>query len=127
MGGNTKLYGACLPRFRRSDFEETSHHDGLSARWPFSYDDLEPFYGQAERLYEVHGHVGEDPTEPAHSTPYPFPALDHEPVIGKFAESLRAQGLHPFRMSSGMNLSTIQDRRNDCDVRRVSVADRRQE
>ena len=25
VGGNTKLYGACLPRFRRSDFEETSH------------------------------------------------------------------------------------------------------
>ncbi len=113
VGGNTKLYGACLPRFRRSDFEETSHHDGPSARWPFSYDDLEPFYGQAERLYEVHGHVGEDPTEPTHSTPYPLPPLEHEPVIGRFAESLRVQGLHPFRMSSGMNLSTIEDRRHD--------------
>ena len=31
---------------------------------------------RAERLYEVHGAVGEDPTEPEHSTPYPFPPLE---------------------------------------------------
>ena len=24
VGGNTKMYGACLPRFRRSDFEEVT-------------------------------------------------------------------------------------------------------
>src|SRR5215216_2979728 len=60
VGGNTKMYGACLPRFRRSDFQEVAHHDGVSPAWPFSYDDLEPFYGQAEQLYEVHGAVVED-------------------------------------------------------------------
>ena len=65
VGGNTKMYGACLPRFRRSDFEEVAHHDGVSPAWPFSYDDLEPFYAEAEELFEVHGAVGEDPTEPA--------------------------------------------------------------
>ena len=37
VGGNTKMYGACLPRFRRSDFEEVTHHDGVSPAWPFSY------------------------------------------------------------------------------------------
>jgi choline dehydrogenase-like flavoprotein len=113
VGGNTKLYGACLPRFRRGDFVETRHHDGVSVAWPFGYDDLEPFYGQAEQLYQVHGQVGEDPTEPPHSTPYPFPALEHEPVIERLAESLRSQGLHPFHMSNGMNLDTLQDRRDD--------------
>ena len=55
VGGNTKMYGACLPRFRRSDFEEVTHHDGVSPAWPFSYDDLEPFYAKAEELFEVHG------------------------------------------------------------------------
>ena len=104
VGGNTKLYGACLPRFRRSDFTETRHHDGVSAAWPFTYDDLEPFYGQAEQLYQVHGQIGEDPTEPPHSTPYPFPRLEHEPTIERLADSFRAQGLHPFHMSNGMNL-----------------------
>ena len=69
VGGNTKMYGACLPRFRRSDFQEVVHHDGVSPAWPFSYDDLEPFYAKAEELYQVHGAVGEDPTEPEHSRP----------------------------------------------------------
>ena len=45
VGGNTKVYGASLPRFRESDFEEVAHLDGVSPAWPFSYDDLEPFYG----------------------------------------------------------------------------------
>ena len=113
VGGNTKMYGACLPRFRRSDFEQTAHYDGQSPAWPFSYDDLEPFYGQAERLYEVHGTLGEDPTEPEHSTPYPFPPLEHEPVVEKFAEGLRRQGLHPFHMANGMHVATDAERRAD--------------
>lgn len=111
VGGNTKFYGACLPRFRRSDFGEVQHHDGVSKAWPFTYDDLEPFYGQAEELYQVHGQVGEDPTEPPHSTGYPLPGLEHEPTIERLAQAFKAQGLHPFHMSNGMNLDTLEDRR----------------
>ena len=69
VGGNTKMYGACLPRFRRSDLEETTHHDGISPAWPFRYDDLEPFYAKAEELFEVHGAVGR--TRPNPSTRRP--------------------------------------------------------
>lgn len=111
VGGNTKMYGACLPRFRKEDFEAFETADGTSPAWPFSYDDLEPFYGRAEALFRVHGALGEDPTEPFHSTPYAHAALEHEPVIERFAESLRNQGLHPFHMSSGMVLGSIEDRR----------------
>ena len=113
VGGNTKMYGACLPRFRRSDFQEVVHHDGVSPAWPFSYDDLEPFYAKAEELYEVHGAVGEDPTEPAHSTPYPYPPLSHEPAIERLAARLRQQGLHPFHMANGMHLPSMVERRAD--------------
>ena len=48
VGGNTKVYGASLPRFRESDFDAT-HRDGVSPAWPFRYADLEPYYGEAER------------------------------------------------------------------------------
>jgi choline dehydrogenase-like flavoprotein len=113
VGGNTKMYGACLPRFRRSDFEEVAHHDGVSPGWPFSYDDLEPFYAKAEELFEVHGALGEDPTEPEHSTPYPYPPLSHEPVVERFSVRLRQQGLHPFHMSNGMHLPSMVERRAD--------------
>lgn len=110
VGGNTKMYGACLPRFRRSDFEEVEHHDGVSPAWPFSYDDLEPFYSQAEQLFEVHGSVDEDPTEPPHSTGYPYPPLPHEPAVERFANMLYLQGLHPFHMACAMHLPSIAER-----------------
>ena len=58
-----------------------AHLDGVSPAWPFRYADLEPYYGEAERLYAVHGTTGEDPTEPWRSTPYPYAALPHEPYV----------------------------------------------
>ena len=81
VGGNTKVYGACLPRFRTQDFGEIKHQDGISPAWPVSYADMEPYYGEAERMYQVHGEPGEDPTEPPRTTDYPFPALEHEPPV----------------------------------------------
>lgn len=110
VGGNTKVYGACLPRFRASDFAETQHADGISPAWPFSYEDLEPYYTRAERLYQVHGQIGVDPTEPFHSEAYPYPALDHEPAIQALADSLQRQGLHPFRMANGLDADTLEKR-----------------
>src|SRR6266542_710519 len=64
VGGATKFYGAALYRMRREDFGAVRHHDGVSPAWPIGYDDLEPYYTSAERLYSVHGVRGEDPTEP---------------------------------------------------------------
>ena len=55
VGGATKLYGAALYRLRKEDFGELRHHDGVSPAWPITYDELEPYYTQAEQLYEVHG------------------------------------------------------------------------
>lgn len=110
VGGNTKVYGACLPRFRASDFEKAQHHDGTSPAWPFSYADLEPYYTRAEELFQVRGQIGEDPTEPFHSAPYPHPPLDHEPAIQELADSFRRQGLHPFRMANGLDADTPEKR-----------------
>ena len=63
VGGATKLYGAALYRLRPADFGEIKHANGISPAWPLSYDDFEPWYTQAEWLYQVHGVHGEDPTE----------------------------------------------------------------
>ena len=90
VGGATKLYGAALYRLRKEDFGELQHHDGISPAWPISYEDMEPYYTQAEQLYQVHGARGEDPTEPPASAPYPFPALSHEPRIQQLSDDLEA-------------------------------------
>ena len=73
VGGNTKVYGAALLRFRKEDFGEVRHHGGLSPAWPITYDDLEPYYTRAEHLYHVHAEHGVDPTEPPASAPYAYP------------------------------------------------------
>ncbi len=95
VGGNTKVYGASLPRFRREDFGEMEHAEGVSPAWPFTYEQLEPWYARAERQFMVHGTPGSDPTEPPRSTPYPFPALAHEPALDRVVNGFRALGLHP--------------------------------
>ena len=108
VGGATKLYGAALYRLREQDFGELRHHDGISPAWPISYEEMEPYYTQAEQLYRVHGARGEDPTEPSASAPYPYPAVSHEPRIQQLADDLAAAGLHPFHAPCGVLLDEAQ-------------------
>ena len=105
VGGATKLYGAALYRLRREDFGELTHADGVSPAWPISYEEMEPYYTRAERLYQVHGARGEDPTEPPASAQYPFPAVSHEPRIQQLSDDLAAAGLHPFHAPCGILLN----------------------
>jgi choline dehydrogenase-like flavoprotein len=102
VGGNTKVYGAILFRFRERDFDAVQHVDGVSPAWPIGYDDLAPWYTRAERLYQVHGTRGTDPTEPPSDSPYPFPAISHEPRIAQLSTDLANAGLHPFPLPNGI-------------------------
>ncbi len=98
VGGHTKFYGAAMFRFRERDFEEVEHEEGVSPRWPIRYADLEPWYGQAERLFGVRGLGGADPTDPPRTTPYAHEPVPHEPVLARIEQRLRARGLRPFPM-----------------------------
>ncbi len=102
VGGNTKFWGSVLYRLRREDFQALQHADGVSPAWPIDYDTLAPYYDRAEQLYRVRGAVGDDPTEPPHERPYPFPAVPHAPGMARIAEQLRGQGLHPSPLPLGL-------------------------
>lgn len=104
VGGNTKVYGAALLRMRERDFQEVKHHGGISPAWPISYQDLEPFYTEAEKLYHVHGERGIDPTEPPASEPYAYGPLPHEPRIQELYEDMRSLGLMPFPLPIGARI-----------------------
>ena len=95
IGGNTKIYSATLMRMRDRDFTALKHQEGSAPEWLFKYQDLEPYYAAAEQLYQVHGTTTGDPTEPKHSSDYPFPAMEHEPLMQPLVEGLSSQGLHP--------------------------------
>jgi choline dehydrogenase-like flavoprotein len=98
VGGNSKFYGAVLIRFRREDFAATELDGGLSPSWPITYEELEPYYGHAEALFEVRGVHGIDPTEPPASTAYPHPPVPDEPAIAETRTRLARLGLHPFSL-----------------------------
>jgi len=114
VGGNTKFYGAALFRLRREDFGELKHHGGISPAWPVSYDELEPYYTAAERLYHVHGILGEDPTEPHHSEPFPYPPISHEPRLQRLHDDLVRTGHHPFHTPLGIMLDESDRHNSPC-------------
>ena len=114
VGGNTKVYGAALLRFRKEDFGEIRHHGGISLAWPIGYEDLEPYYTRAEHLYHVHGEHGLDPTEPPASAQYKYPPVSHEPRIQQLFEDLRRIGHQPFPMPIGIMLNEQDREKSRC-------------
>jgi choline dehydrogenase-like flavoprotein len=104
VGGNSKLYGAVLIRYRAQDFAPISHRGGDTPGWPFAYEELEPWYTRAEKLYRVRGALGFDATEPFHSEPYPFPPVPDEPAIAAARERMKAVGLHPAPLPLGVDI-----------------------
>jgi choline dehydrogenase-like flavoprotein len=114
VGGNTKFYGAALFRLRERDFGEIRHHGGISPAWPIRYQDLEPYYTQAEELYQVHGERGVDPTDPPAGKPYPHPPVSHEPRIQHLHDDLARMGLKPFHVPLGVMLDERNPRASAC-------------
>ncbi|QRM57447.1 GMC family oxidoreductase [Sinorhizobium sp. BG8] len=104
VGGNSKFYGAVLVRYRREDFDEMQHREGVSPAWPFPYEELEPWYSMAEQMYQVRGALDEDPTEPHHSRPYAFPPVPDEAPIADVRARLKARGMHPYSLPLGVDI-----------------------
>ena len=101
VGGNTRFWGSVLYRLRREDFGEIQHVDGVSPAWPIDYDALTPYYERAERLYEVHGDSGDDPTEPPRG-PFPHAPVPHADAVAEYVDRIRSQGLHPSPLPLGL-------------------------
>jgi choline dehydrogenase-like flavoprotein len=103
-GGNSKFYGAVLLRYREEDFDGIVHADGHAPSWPFRYSELQPYYDEAELLYQVRGKAGEDPTEPPRGGEFAFPPVPDERPIAEVRERLRKVGLKPFSLPLGVDI-----------------------
>ena len=115
VGGNTKLYGAAMFRFREQDFEEVKHKGGISPQWSFSYSALEPYYTQAEKLYQVRGQRGRDPNEPPASENYPYAAVQHSPEIESIAKLLQERhSLKPFPLPLAVKINDREPHLSQC-------------
>jgi choline dehydrogenase-like flavoprotein len=121
VGGNTKIYGAVLQRFRKQDFEAVQHQAGVSPEWCLKYADFEPYYTEAEALYKVHGQATSDPTEPPHGSDYPFPPLSQDSQIEAIVGAIAQQGLHPCPLPLGLTRQE-DDPTNDAEVSGIAPA-----
>lgn len=91
VGGGTVLYSAKWHRLTPSDFRVRSL-DGVADDWPISYEQLEPFYVEAERQLGVSGLAG-DPAYPPGDGP-PNPPVPIRAAGRRMAETLNELGWH---------------------------------
>jgi choline dehydrogenase-like flavoprotein len=73
VGGTTLFWLGNSPRMLKADFKMRSTF-GLAEDWPISYDDIEPYYGQAETEIGIAG-VEDNPFAERRSTSYPMPPI----------------------------------------------------
>jgi choline dehydrogenase-like flavoprotein len=102
VGGGTRVYGAMAWRFLPNDFRMASLYgvpqDSSMTDWPISYDDLEPFYDEAEWQIGCCGLAGENKFEGPRKRGYPMPPLRENParrVMRGAAEKLGWSAFQP--------------------------------
>lgn len=98
VGGSTLIYSATLERFAPTDFETEIDGQKGSAAWPITYDQLAPYYREAEALLKVTG--GAPPYLPSGSTALLEPTQMNMCDTHLFS-SLQANGMHPYRLPVG--------------------------
>ena len=85
VGGSTLHWEGYTLRFHADDFRLRRLY-GVTEDWPIGSDDLEPYYGKAERALGIAG-ASDDPWASPRSTPYPLP-----PFPFSFSDQLFARG-----------------------------------
>jgi len=73
VGGLAMHWGGATPRFTPEDFRQKTMY-GVGADWPISYEDIEPFYQEAEERIGVAGVQGPADLD-LRTKPYPLPPL----------------------------------------------------
>ncbi len=54
FGGSSNCWWACTPRFMPNDFKMKSVY-GIEEDWPLTYEDLDPYYEEAEDIMSISG------------------------------------------------------------------------
>jgi choline dehydrogenase-like flavoprotein len=112
VGGQSVFYGGASYRFRESDFEHRDEIvDTSGAEWPFGYNDIEPFYSQAELMLDVAGESGRD--EPRRSVAYPQNPAPLARSARSIADAARRLGLTPSRIPLAISYAA-KESRNGC-------------
>jgi len=130
VGGSAVHWSAEWWRFLESDFKYRTHHierygkaklpEGSRVRdWPLTYQDLSPYYDQADLDMGASGQAGNlkgrkipggNPFEAPREIEYPSRPLVMNPLGDLFADACRELGYHPFPQPSAITSHAYTDR-----------------
>jgi choline dehydrogenase-like flavoprotein len=109
VGGTTWHWAGATWRFLPNDFKMKSLY-GISRDWPIGYDDLEPYYCEAEAALGVSGTDSQDQSAsgrsgvyPPRTQPYPMPATPMPYMQEQIGALLSANGYHVLNEPSARN------------------------
>jgi choline dehydrogenase-like flavoprotein len=107
VGGGTIDYVGVSPRVQQKDLRIKTlfgQLDGTTIEdWPISYQDLEPFFDEAERIIGVQGEAGSNPFDEPRSSPFPMPPGYPKYMSTLVADAARRLGYHPYPAPTAIN------------------------
>ncbi len=111
VGGLAMHWGGVSPRYSPEDFRLRSLF-GVGDDWPFTYDELDPFYQEAEERMGVAGEQGPVALDPR-GKPYPLPPLPVNHNLQQLQTWAEKAGIAAWSTPSAKN-SVAQDGRAQC-------------
>ncbi len=111
VGGLAMHWGGVAPRYSPEDFRLRSLY-GVGDDWPFSYDDLDPFYQEAEERIGIAGEQGPGEMDPR-GKPYPMPPLPINYNLSALQQWATKAGISAWSTPSAKN-SVVREGRAQC-------------
>jgi choline dehydrogenase-like flavoprotein len=111
VGGLAMHWGGVTPRWAPEDFRTKSMF-GVGTDWPISYDDLDPYYHEAEVLMGVAGEQGPPAMDPR-GKPYPMAPIPLTYNLTQLKEWTTRAGITMWSQPSAKN-SRPYDGRSEC-------------
>jgi choline dehydrogenase-like flavoprotein len=117
VGGSTMIWDANMPRYTPEDFAVLDHWrdipDGASmVNWPWTYEEFQPFFEQAEKDWCISGLARQSPAqEPVRDGyEYPMPPLRALASNEFLTAAFRHAGMHPYMGPRAINSGTYDGR-----------------
>lgn len=112
VGGLAMHWGGVTPRWSPDDFKVRSLY-GVGHDWPISYDDLDPWYQEAEIRLGVAGEQGPADLDPR-GRPFPLPALPLTYNLLRLREWAAQSGIPMWSQPSAKNSTPYRGRPACC-------------
>ncbi|OTF07896.1 GMC family oxidoreductase [Halorubrum sp. SD612] len=108
VGGSTLHWQGMVMRLHEDDFNSGTAR-GVGPDWPIDYEDLRPYYAEAERELGVAG-ASDNPYAPPREEPHPMPAFEPSYSDSLFAEACESLGIAMHSVPNARNSEPYDDR-----------------